>query len=227
VTNGANGPPSFARPESETGFTAILGRLLRATPGAVGAALVDAEGEAVDYAGDKIDPFDLKIAAATWRIVLSELEIGKLAEISGPTHRLSIHAAQRTFVIDALPDGYALLSVLLSDASEGHATRALHAALRDLYREAGWPAPPSLFRWFSVEVRSGAGERPLGIRASEHWAPLAVIGRVAGGLLAGEIGWRVALIPSHVELTLVRGRDDRWWMDLEPESLFATGDDPM
>jgi len=67
----------------------------------------------------------------------------------------------------------------------------------------------------------------LGIRASEHWAALSVIGRVATGLLPGETGWRVALIPSHVELTLVRGRDDNWWMDLEPESLFASGDEQV
>jgi hypothetical protein len=63
-------PVQFERLQSKTGFTAILETLVKALPGGVGVALVDAEGEAVDYAGDRIDPFDVKVTAAQWRILL-------------------------------------------------------------------------------------------------------------------------------------------------------------
>ncbi len=220
----ASARPVYARQEQETGFTAILGRLLRASPGAIGAALVDAEGETVDYAGEHIDPFELKVAAATWRIVLGELERGPFAEFAGVPRRFSIYATSRTFVIEALPEGYAFLSVLASDAAEGHATRALDLALRDLYREAGWASPPGMAQWFAAEVRISPAERPIALRAGEHWAPLTVIGRVVVGLLPGEVGWRVALAPTHVEITVVHGRDDQWWVDLDPESLLSPGE---
>ena len=54
-----------ARDQAETAFTAILASLVERVPGAHAAALVDAEGETVDYAGDG-EPFFLRVAAAAW-----------------------------------------------------------------------------------------------------------------------------------------------------------------
>jgi hypothetical protein len=219
----AGDPPvagTFERIEHETGFTAILLRLLRATPGAVGAALVDAEGEAVDYAGDRIEPFELKVAAAHWRIVLAEIELGALAKRGGATRRLLVETTRRVFVIDALPDGYALLSVLASDAATGgDPDRVLDVALRDLYVEAGWACPPDLFRWHEVDVRMGDGARPVSVRSGQVWEAVRVIGRVATGLQQDEVGFRVGVGSEDCELTLVRGRDARWYADMPPESI--------
>ncbi len=211
-------PGQFDRAEHETGFTPILARLLAATPGAIGAALVDAEGEAVDYAGDRIDPFDLKVAAAHWRIVLQEIEQGPLTTRGGAPRRLTVTTTRRTFVIDVLPEGYALLSILRTDAAFGHADRALDLALRDLYREAGWSAPPGVFRWHEVEVETDGG-RPKRIRIKKKWQPVHVIGKVAVGLQRGELGYRIGLDQGPSEVTLVLGRDERWYADYEPEAL--------
>ena len=212
-------PKSFVRIEHETGFTAILGRMLAATPGAIGAALVDAEGEAVDYSGATIDPFELKVAAAHFRIVLQELEQGKLTDVGGVPRRLSILTSKRMFVIDCLPDGYALLSVLHRTAAFGHADRALDAALHDLYREAGWNAPPGVLRWQELQVKCDTKDRPSAIRIDVGWRPVKVIGKVVAGLQRGEVGFRVGV--SEVEVTLVRGLDDRWYGDL-PSTEFES-----
>lgn len=219
--SGGWAPPAgpFAREEHETGFTAILHRMVRATPGAIGAALVDAEGETVDYAGDHIEPFELKVAAAHWRIVLQEIEQGALTQRAGPPRRLSIETTRRLFVLDSLPEGYALLSVLHRDAGLAHADRALDVALRDLYVEAGWSCPPDLFRWHEIDVRLGDGGRPASVRSGQTWEPVRVIGRVATGLRRDEIGYRVGAEHAHCELTLVRGRDERWYADLSPDSI--------
>ena len=212
-------PKSFVRIEHETGFTAILGRMLAATPGAIGAALVDAEGEAVDYSGPTIDPFELKVAAAHFRIVLQELEQGKLTEAGGTPRRLSILTSKRMFVIDCLPEGYALLSILHRTAAIGHADRALDAALHDLYREAGWNAPPGVLRWQELQVRVDAKDRPTAILVDVGWRPVKVIGKVVAGLQRGEMGFRVGV--GEAEVTLVRGRDGRWYGDVHSSELDA------
>lgn len=208
---------TYKREESETGFTSILARHVAATPGAIGAALVDGQGEAVDYAGDTIDPFELKIAAAHFRILLADLDNGKHGEMFGPSSRLFVHTDQRAFVLDALPDGYALLSILDAKASFGHADRALDATLRDLYREAGWQAPPGAFRWVPLDVELDARGRPVRVRVRKQWAAVESMGRIIAGLQPGELGFRVAVPAAELELTLVRGRDERWYGDLPLE----------
>src|ERR1700730_10328586 len=60
------------RDQEASTFAAILNDLVVRLPGAFAAALVDGEGETVDYGG-KVDPFDAKINAAHWRLVLAEL----------------------------------------------------------------------------------------------------------------------------------------------------------
>ena len=209
----------YVRAEHETGFTPILKRFLTGTPGAVAVAMVDAEGEAVDYAGQTIDPFDIKVAAATFRIILQELEQGPLGVRGGPPKRLFIGTERRGYQLDAMPDGYALLAMLEADAVFGHASRALEAAQRALYEEAGWPAPPELTRWSAVEVEVAEG-RPKAVRAQRGWVRTLLIGRVASGLDPGETGYRVELpdltLPgstSH-EVTLVRSTDALWYADL-------------
>lgn len=212
--------PRFEREEAETGFTTILRRHLEATPGAIAMAIVDAEGEAVDYAGDTIDPFDIKVAAATFRIILVELETGPYARRGGAPKRLWVKGAHRGYMLDALPDGYALLAILESDAALGHASRTLDSTLRAIYREAGWAAPPELARWTPVEIEQGPDGRPRSVRAQQGWVHVVVIGKVAAGLSPGEIGFRVELPDiartggSAHEATLVRGIDDVWYADL-------------
>jgi hypothetical protein len=215
---------TYARDEAETGFTGILARHLASTPGAIGAALVDAEGEAVDHVGQQIDPFDLKVAAAQWRIVLAAIDGGALGALGGPTERLVIRTDSRTFVVEALPDGYALLSILEPEATGAHEGRALDTTLREIYREAGWTAPPGAFRWHPMEVAVDDRGRPRRLRVRHQWTEVAPIGRVIAGLQPGEVGYRVDVVAGGVETTLVLGRDERWYADLPLEG--EPGDEP-
>jgi len=81
------------REQDTTPFNTILLRFCDATP-AVGAALVDHQGETVDFAG-VLDAFDIKVAAAEWRIVLDLVLGSRVASwpeanellIRGSSHR--------------------------------------------------------------------------------------------------------------------------------------------
>lgn len=207
----------WVREEHETGFTPILVRHVEQTVGAIGAAIVDGEGEAVDYAGDTIDPFELKVAAAHWRIVLADIDAGRLAERGGETQRMFVLTEKRGFLLETLQEGYALLSILRADAAFGHADRSLDHTLRAIYREAGWPAPPGAFRWHPIDVEIDPRARPYRIRVRHQWTEVMPIGRVIAGLQPGEVGWRVDVPAAECETTLVLARDDRWYSDLPLE----------
>src|SRR5205807_9976256 len=103
---------------------------------------------------------EIKVAAATLRIVLQDVDAGKLPLHGGAARRIVIRTTRRGFVLEALPEGYALLSILHRGAAFGHADRALDATLRELYLEAGWSAPPGLFRWHCVEVTTSSAGKP-------------------------------------------------------------------
>ena len=91
------------RDQGRSTFTEILEHLLDATPGAVAAVLVDHDGETVDSAG-ALEPFDLKVAAAHWQIVLAEL---RAIEPLGAMRALVVAARARSYVLRALHDvGY-------------------------------------------------------------------------------------------------------------------------
>jgi hypothetical protein len=195
----------------------VLRRHVESTPGALGAALVDGQGEAVDYAGDTMDPFDLKVAAAHFRIVLNDIDGGRLAVEGGMTARLLVLTEKRGFVLTALPEGYALLSILRANAALGHADRSIDVTLRGLYREAGWDSPPGAFRWHPIDVEIDPRARPHRIRVRHQWTAVQPIGRMTGGLQPGEVGWRVDVPAAECEITLVLGRDDKWYADLPLE----------
>ena len=60
------------RDQAESPFNVILEEFLDVVRFARGAAIVDFEGETVDYAG-AVDPFELRVAAATFGLVLVDL----------------------------------------------------------------------------------------------------------------------------------------------------------
>ena len=65
---GRHAPP---RDQRESAFTAILTDLVERVPGARCAALVDRDGETVDYGG-RGSPYEMRVAAAHLRIVFDE-----------------------------------------------------------------------------------------------------------------------------------------------------------
>jgi hypothetical protein len=209
------------RDQPESAFASILEALVASVPGARGAALVDLLGETVDYAG-RGAPFDLRVAAAHWRIVLEETR--SQTSFSG-LKWLAVRAARGTYVVHALPDGYALVLVLVRAAGLFGWDRAVGTCARALGEEAGrhWGSlsGPS---WFSVEVVSDARLRPRAIRLANELRPLEILGTLvrpagpaAGGALPLDLahrerGWRVRL-ETGVEATLVREPGGVWYAD--------------
>jgi hypothetical protein len=198
------------RDQEPSTFTTILERLLAATPGSQGAVLVDSEGETVDYAG-QIEPFELKVAAAHWQIMFSEIRDAEAR--LGTIRQITVRARARSYLVRRVQESYAVVVVLHRRAGFAVSERALQEADALLSREAGWPVPPYASRWFGVEVQTGGRgrdqTRPLRLRVANHWQPVEVVGAVVG-LAPRERGFLVRL-PSGVEMLLVRERLGRWY----------------
>jgi len=207
-------PTQPPRDQATSSFTMILDRLVVATPSARGAALVDFEGETVDYAG-KVDPFELKVAAATWQIALSEIDSTALAG----ARQITVHARRSGFVLRRVTSEYALVLVVHARAAFAVSERALAEAEAALAVEAGFASASKTRRaWFSVSVRAEAEHRPSQLFVADKWQPIEVIGSVMG-LHDRERGYRVRL-PSGVEMMLVRERNGLWFCD-EPVAARA------
>lgn len=202
--HGANGPePALATP-----FGAALALLVERVPGALGAAFVDGEGEAVDFAG-RIDAFDIKVAAAHARILMHHIDA---FERLGAPRWLTVRARRRTLHARLLPEGYALVVVLARRAGFVSAPRTFDQCERAL-REEGALGPPM----------GPAPSRPVAVRADSRGRPRAlltlagsevlvdVLGRV-GGLPPGSRGYRVRA-SDGAELTLVREPGSSWFAE--------------
>jgi hypothetical protein len=188
-------------------FAQILADLVVRIPGAYGASLVDAQGESVDYAG-RVTPFDVKVAAAYWRIVLDDISRSTL----GVARSLIVRAASKSFMTYTLPDEYALVILLTRRAGFAPATRALGACIRDLHVEAQWPLHDERGAWFAVTVACDARLRPTHVTGRAGAChELEVMGAVQG-LGERDRGFRVRL-DSGKEVTLVREPGDFWYAD--------------
>jgi hypothetical protein len=185
-------------------------------PGAVGAVLVDTDGEAVDYAGRR-DPFDLKLAGAHWQIVLRELLSLPSLRPLGTPRAVAVRGERRSFIVHALPDGYALVLLLGRRAGFAAATRAFEVCERALALEAGWPLM-GRSSWFALQVVANRTGRPTRVQDGTAEHRVEIVGRVAG-LARREEGWRVRL-QQGPELTLVREPGGHWYADEPLAALF-------
>ncbi len=201
------------RDQDATIFSQILRRLLRSTPSARGAALVDFEGETVDYAG-KLEPFELRIAAAHWQIVLAELQSSGF----GGTRQIIVRTTKRGYIVRRIHGTYALVLVLHRHAAFAVSQRALQEAEALLCAEAGWPLPSTVF-WFGLEVEPSADDRmrPARLHLGGVWHELEIIGWIVG-LSPRERGYRVRL-SCGAEVTMIRESGGRWFTDEHIELL--------
>jgi hypothetical protein len=203
------------RDQQESRFTAILTQLMGRIPGARAAAVVDAEGETVDYAGE-LDPYFIRVTAAHLRIVLAQVHARCSA--AAPLS-VELRAAKASFLALALPDGYALAIVLSRQAKWPISRRPLAACARALAHEAGWSVDgwPSGQGWYVADVLADRLGRPSALRTANGLEALEVIGRCTTGLGARERGWRVRAA-SGVEAMAVRDAGGFWYLDVDPDT---------
>jgi hypothetical protein len=204
-----------ARDQSVSAFSAILSRLCDDC-GALAAALVDAEGETVDYAG-LLEPYEIKVAAAEWRIVLGVVQGSGVPGFHAVT-ALTVRARRSSYFMEALTDGYAI-ALRLPRHCFAVSERALNQAARELSHEAGLtsPAGPALANWSRVRVRippaARAAHRPDALWLKERWSPLLILGRYqARDLARSELGY-LARLESGAEVFLVREPLGVWFVD--------------
>ncbi len=205
------------RDQTATPFSVVLGRFCDAT-GALGAALVDFQGETVDYAGP-MDPYAIRVAAAEWRLVLDLVLVRRALRLA-QTVSLVVRADRASFAAVPLGEGYALV-VCLPVRCFSVSPRALSEVVRDLCREGGIAAPAAWqdARWLRVEVRAAPGPmgRPLELWHSGRWWRLEILGRyVPEALGRRELGFRARLEVGS-DLTLVREPRGVWYADGLPD----------
>jgi predicted regulator of Ras-like GTPase activity (Roadblock/LC7/MglB family) len=218
------GRQSAPRDQHESAFAAILGDLVKRVPGARGAALVDRDGETVDYSG-RGNPYEMRVAAAHFRIVLDEAR--RQASL-GDVRSIVARAARASIAVQALPDGYALVLRLARGAGFRGLGRAIPVCIQWLTDEAGWPAARS--PWYAVDVVSDERGTPrlarvvgqTGSASGAESTPVEVLGRYRAALPEHERAWRVRL-PSGVELTLLQESSGFWYVD-EPLIPRVSGD---
>jgi len=127
-------PSALPREQVPTIFAAVLRRLVRAIPGAVGAAFCDLEGECIDYYGD-VDPFDLKIAGAQLAPMHDEVARRLGGFLGAPLVHLRGERASYLYVPVSVD--YYLVALLSAYASWWEALDDVTAARDDLRKEAG------------------------------------------------------------------------------------------
>lgn len=203
------------RDQDATPFSEILSELCEVS-GSRSAALVDREGETVDYAG-RGDPFDIRILAAEWQLILQR--IGETA-ILAQSFQVVVRAKKRSYLLEVLPEGYALV-VELGRRSTGLSDRALSQARARLCDEAGFPQREDPHgNWSRVEVEEERGDvrRPTRMSVEQQAWDVTVIGRVTeDAVVAREESYRVRL-SSGEERTLVREPLGHWYLEEDPWS---------
>jgi len=209
----ARGRVAIDRDQDASPFSAILWRLCEGCA-AHAAALVDKEGETVDYAG-RISPYEIRVAAAELRLVLA---FTRTAGLPGwnDINDIRIRTGQRSYAIVGLGDGYAIVLELVRH-STSLSRRALSQAMRELESEAGIQSvlQSGSTRWCRVRVRPLAEDarRPEAIWLDGAWHAVTVLGRYRSDDLARRERGYLARLPSGAEFSLVREPLGYWFAD--------------
>ncbi len=200
------------RDQEQSPFGVALERLCVGAP-AIAAALVDEEGETVDYAG-ALSPFSVRVAAAEWQLVMAQCERSPRRSL-GRVREILVRHESASFALCAIMDGY-ILVVQLPRGAFSLSSRALAQATREIASEAGLD---NVFRaedhtlWRRIVVREHQ-RRPLAIECgAQQWERVEILGRFyEAGLAPGERGYRVRLA-NGCETSLIREPLGRWYVD--------------
>jgi hypothetical protein len=139
VTDALRAPSRRAEPgprpvHERSPFGAILRRAVQATPGAIGGAFADCDGEMIDSFTTR-DLHDWALLTAHYGVVLSHLHAALGTwHFGGPEYFIARHAVFDV-VVHAVPGGYYALLAMAEPAPLGHALRSLRRAADELHRE--------------------------------------------------------------------------------------------
>ena len=203
-----------ARDQSPSGFNPALERLCQSVAG-LSAALVDPEGETVDYAGC-LDPFEIKVAAAEWSLIVRTLGGSRVLDWEN-TSEMCFRGKHRSFAVVLLSQGYALV-VEMPTYSLCLSRRAVIQAVHEITTEAGLDLPETWKamreRWTHVAVMADRRlRRPEAIWRAEEWQSVSILGRYRRDQLGrAESGYRVRIADGK-ETTLVREPLNHWYAE--------------
>ncbi len=116
-------------------FHYLLTNLLVDVPAAVGAILLDDEGEAIEWVTRHDDPYDLKVEGAYHSIFKRQLDGLSSEDSVGPIHTYVIENELLTALTQALPGGYYVVLVQEAGGSKAKALYHLRQTARFLSRE--------------------------------------------------------------------------------------------
>ena len=138
-----NGSPARRPPTLELGgspsrlltpFGAILRRAVQATPGAIGGAFADQQGEMIDGYTTH-DPHEWAVLTAHYGIVLRQLHAAfGTWHFGGPEYFIAQHAVM-DIVVHAVDGGYYAIMAVTEPAPLARALISLREAARALHQE--------------------------------------------------------------------------------------------
>jgi len=126
--------PWILKQERDVPFKTLLNKLVESVPGASGAILADWEGESVEQFCF-CDPYDMKVTAAHWGILLTLLK--ELAEQyrTGQVREGMISTDHQHVLVGAVGDDYALVMTLTPEALPLQALRSFRETAALLKKE--------------------------------------------------------------------------------------------
>lgn len=213
--NGGVAAAQAPREQAITAFSRILEHLCVDT-GSSAAALVDKEGETVDYHSVSLSEYDVRVMAAEWRLVLGALQRSRIGAAAGP-HRVLVRAARASFAVIELAAGYCVV-LLLPRRSFDFSERALAVGLAALCQESGLELMRGVSkreRWKRVRVKTADNDerKPVALWRSNAWHSLVILGRYQRVDLAGrDLGYR-ARMEDGAEFGLVREPLGLWYAE--------------
>ncbi len=115
-------------------FKALLNRLLEDIPGALGAIIIDWEGEAVDQVA-RIEEYDIKVLGAHKGIILNLLREALSRIDSGALEEVLIRTGENKTLIAPLNEDYYLVLTLGPEAIAGRAAFKMRRSVTELRSE--------------------------------------------------------------------------------------------
>ena len=115
-------------------FKTLLTKLVEDVPGASGAILADWEGESVEQFSFS-DPYDMKVTAAHWGILLTLLKGLPGEYATGPVREAVITTDQQYVIVGALGDEYTLVMTMNQNALPLVALRSFRETASLLMKE--------------------------------------------------------------------------------------------